>query len=256
MLRSIYRAVIQIHPAGFRTRNGAEMLYIFDQTSEPATQVRFVADALLSLGRQWLFRSDAVAQLRPAPDAPAFQLVETTPTRTRTWIAGGLLSLLLMQLITWSALHGGGRFPIAGLFDLDGAIDKARAAARPIPLPAAETEFSPRERRIPFPDTLAGQAFQEWLKAFNAGDRRELRRFFERRLDDSADPHVSVWLEWRDRFGKLTPHTLERSAEYDIALQATAGDQSEWRIELTLDSKEPHRLLKLFPDLLRSEPQL
>jgi hypothetical protein len=256
MLRTIYRILIQFHPAPFRERNGAEMLDIFDQTRERTTEARFLADAALSLGRQWLFRGEAAPRLRPVPDAPGFLLIETPPTRTRTWIAGGLLSLLLMQLITWSALHGGGRFPIAGLFDLDGAIDKARVAARPVPLPAVETEFKLPERRIPFPDTLAGIAFQEWLRVMNAGDRRGLQRFFEKRLEDPAGPHVNVWLEWRERFGQLTPHTLERSTEYDIAIRATAGDQSEWRIELTLDPKAPHRLVKLGPDLLSAEPVL
>jgi hypothetical protein len=256
MFRAIYRVLIELHPVRFRDRNGDEMLDIFDRAGDRTTQVRFLADAFLSLGRQWLFRNDPAQRLEPVADAPVFQLIETPRTRTRTWIAGGVFSLLLMQLITWSAMHGGGRFPIASLFNLDGVIDKARAAAKPTPLPVEQTEFQPRAQRIPFPDTLAGVAFQEWLKVLNAGDRQGLQRFFEKRLEDPAAPHVRVWMDWHERFGQLVPHTLERSTEYDIALRATAGDQSEWRIELTLNSQPPHRLVKLLPDSVRSEPQL
>jgi len=256
MLRAIYRILIQLHPDGFRDRNGAEMLDIFGQTRDRATQMRFLADALLSLGRQWLVRGDVYPRMEPVSGAPGFQLIETPRTRMRTWMAGGLLSLLLMQAISWSAMHGGGRFPIARLFDLEGAIDKAQRAVHPMAVPAEPREVKPREERIPFPDTPAGKAFQEWAKALNAGDRRGLERFFEKRINDPAGPHANVWLEWRNRFGALTPHTLERSSEFDIAVRATAGDRSEWRIELTLAAKAPHGLVKLIPERLSGGPQL
>jgi len=53
-VRSIYRLLLQLHPARFRRRFGEEMLLIFD---ESPNQASLLADGVLSLARQWLLRS-------------------------------------------------------------------------------------------------------------------------------------------------------------------------------------------------------
>jgi len=57
MKRFLYRALIALHPPSFRERFGEEMMSIFD---EPATKRdgTLFADAFVSLGWQWLMRSD------------------------------------------------------------------------------------------------------------------------------------------------------------------------------------------------------
>ena len=62
MFRLFYIGLIRLHPRPFRQRFGDEMLWIFDQTAS-GDFGRLFADALVSLGRQWLLR-------RPRPYQP------------------------------------------------------------------------------------------------------------------------------------------------------------------------------------------
>ncbi|MGA9885748.1 MAG: hypothetical protein WBQ34_18680 [Candidatus Acidiferrales bacterium] len=54
--RFIYRILICLHPSNFREQHGDEMLCIFDE-SAPLDTSRLLADASLSLARQWFFHS-------------------------------------------------------------------------------------------------------------------------------------------------------------------------------------------------------
>ena len=53
-MRSFYRFVLRLHPADFRERFGDEMLCIFDEAAIGGSAASFIADAGLSLVRQWL----------------------------------------------------------------------------------------------------------------------------------------------------------------------------------------------------------
>ncbi len=57
MRRSLYRALIELHPARFRDRFGDEMLCVFDEAGGDRAP-RLFADAVVSLLRQWLLRSN------------------------------------------------------------------------------------------------------------------------------------------------------------------------------------------------------
>jgi hypothetical protein len=57
MSRSLYRALIELHPARFRHRFGDEMLSVFDEAGRERAPRLFI-DAVLSLLRQWLLRSN------------------------------------------------------------------------------------------------------------------------------------------------------------------------------------------------------
>jgi hypothetical protein len=59
MTRILYRSLLRLHPNAFRRRFGAEMLCIFDEVAAGGETAALLADALVSLGRQWLFRSGA-----------------------------------------------------------------------------------------------------------------------------------------------------------------------------------------------------
>lgn len=56
-MRSFYRFVLRLHPVDFRERFGDEMLCIFDEAAIGWGAGSFVADACLSLVRQWLRRA-------------------------------------------------------------------------------------------------------------------------------------------------------------------------------------------------------
>ena len=53
-MAKIYRSLIALHPAAFRLQFGPEMELIFDEAGRPA---RLLADVFLSLGRQWVLRT-------------------------------------------------------------------------------------------------------------------------------------------------------------------------------------------------------
>jgi len=62
MIRTLYRWLVRLHPPAFRLRFEPELLWIFDEarnTSGAATLLYdAVIDALCSLLRQWLVRSE------------------------------------------------------------------------------------------------------------------------------------------------------------------------------------------------------
>ena len=58
MTRTLYRSLLRLHPAPFRRQFAAEMLWIFDETSAQGS-LPLVADGLLSLLRQWIWRNGA-----------------------------------------------------------------------------------------------------------------------------------------------------------------------------------------------------
>jgi hypothetical protein len=66
--RTLYKTILNLHPAPFRERFSQEMLWIFDETVLDAGASRMVADVFSSLVKQWL-ATDTV----PQPAAYPFQ---------------------------------------------------------------------------------------------------------------------------------------------------------------------------------------
>src|SRR2546429_8067367 len=58
MLRLFYRWLLRFHPARFRERFAEEMLSIFDHVEGREASAELVADAFISLVRQWTMRSE------------------------------------------------------------------------------------------------------------------------------------------------------------------------------------------------------
>lgn len=59
MTRTLYRALLWLHPAAFRQEFADEMLWIFDQATANEGAAGLFFDGLISLSRQWLLRSNA-----------------------------------------------------------------------------------------------------------------------------------------------------------------------------------------------------
>lgn len=53
-MKTLYHALVSLHPAGFRRQFGAEMEWIFEESGEP---VQLIGDVAASLGRQWILRT-------------------------------------------------------------------------------------------------------------------------------------------------------------------------------------------------------
>jgi hypothetical protein len=59
MTRSLYRFLLSLHPREFREEFAGEMLWIFDEAANTMGPGPLLADAVVSLARQWLVRSGA-----------------------------------------------------------------------------------------------------------------------------------------------------------------------------------------------------
>jgi hypothetical protein len=100
MLRLLYSWLLRLHPEGFRQRFGEEMLSIFDHAEKGPAAAKLVADALLSLVRQWTLRSEyweRASERVPwsADGAPVFYTLESFKPRRGAFFAGGILTLTL-----------------------------------------------------------------------------------------------------------------------------------------------------------------
>lgn len=101
MLRLLYCWLLRLHPEGFRERFAGEMLSIFDHAEKGTAAANLVADALLSLVRQWTLRSEhwerASEERVPwsADGAPVFYIIENFRLRRGALFAGGMLTLTL-----------------------------------------------------------------------------------------------------------------------------------------------------------------
>ena len=116
MLRRLYIQIIWLHPAPFRWRFGDDMLDDFDRAANRA-RLRYLADAVVSLARQWLLRPEfrhpeavpVTAEALPATaDVPVFQTIEDYRPGPAVFLHGGLLSLLWIAVSLALIAMGGG----------------------------------------------------------------------------------------------------------------------------------------------------
>jgi hypothetical protein len=57
-MRFLYALLISLHPPSFRKRFAQEMLWIFEEAANSWGAASLFRDAILSLVRQWLIRSE------------------------------------------------------------------------------------------------------------------------------------------------------------------------------------------------------
>ncbi len=57
-MRALYCGLLWLHPSSFEERFGEELLWIFDIQRTSGSGITLLLDCLVSLCRQWLFRSD------------------------------------------------------------------------------------------------------------------------------------------------------------------------------------------------------
>ncbi len=57
--RSLYRALVYLHPPAFRQRFAEEMLSTFEEAAQDQNVAGLLVDGFVSLTRQWLLRPNA-----------------------------------------------------------------------------------------------------------------------------------------------------------------------------------------------------
>ena len=116
MIRHLYCWLLGLHPAAFRGCYADEMLSIFDQERRHHRAAAFLADVVVSLVRQWIFRpefflvSNDARQPEPVPTGvPHFYLCGSEVPRTSSLINGGFLAVAVFAAVSFLIGHGGSR---------------------------------------------------------------------------------------------------------------------------------------------------
>ncbi len=110
MWRSVYTAILRLHPEAFRDRYAEEMLWIFDQEAPRGGAVSLVGDGLLSLIRQRWRRAESPAYRLVAAGAPSFQRLDTRVFGGAPLLIGFVGSLILL-VFAFTLIVRHGSFP-------------------------------------------------------------------------------------------------------------------------------------------------
>jgi hypothetical protein len=107
MLRLAYRAIVRLHPAGFRERFGEEMIWIFEEESGRGRAGRLLLEGLVSLVRQSLRGEEEMVAV-----AAGFGLLPTgLRTGPRRMVQGGFaLAMVLAAAMLLVGPRGGWGF--------------------------------------------------------------------------------------------------------------------------------------------------
>lgn len=110
MLRFFYHWLLRFHPARFRERFAEEMSSIFDDVGGGLAGAKLVADAFLSLVRQWTVRSEyweekAVLSVPGARNSPVFYTFENYKPRKSALIEGAILTWTVCAVVFLAIKH-------------------------------------------------------------------------------------------------------------------------------------------------------
>ena len=111
MLRLFYRWLLRFHPTRFRERFAEEMLSIFDHVEGSAATTELVADAFISLVRQWTMRSEyweeKVSASLPAGVGgfPVFYTLESFKPRKSALMGGAVLTWIACSAVFLALSH-------------------------------------------------------------------------------------------------------------------------------------------------------
>ena len=112
MLRLLYCWALRFHPARFRERFAEEMLSIFDHIEGRAAAAGLLADAFISLLRQWTMRSEyweekaAVSVPAGVGGLPVFYTLENFKPRKSALLGGAVLTWIACSSVFLALGHG------------------------------------------------------------------------------------------------------------------------------------------------------
>lgn len=151
MLRVLYACLLRLHPPYFRRRYAEEMLWIFDQASGTRAVARLMADAALSLARQWTLRPEFLERPipseagGPALDAvPAFHTFGNSAPRAAALVNGGVVSLVVFGAVFLGMAYGWGHPALSELLPGGKSARHPRAAATRRPAGPAADRTGPK----------------------------------------------------------------------------------------------------------------
>ena len=109
MLRAIYVVLLRLHPRFFRREFAEEMLWIFDQASNPGRAWALIGDAVQSLATQWMFRTegDQSPALAAVDRVPGFYTLEPDMPPPGALLNGVVGSIVVFGLACFALAHSG-----------------------------------------------------------------------------------------------------------------------------------------------------
>jgi len=154
MLRFLYCAALRAHPQHFRERFSEEMQAIFDQAESPLQQVGLLADAVLSLVRQWTLRPEFLHErATAAPDGGGllFSSLGDSKPRAVALFYGAILSALVLNGVSLTMGYAWEHpifIEIRRPTIVPPAAWKTRPKVQPVPAAPAEPSFYTDQGRV------------------------------------------------------------------------------------------------------------
>jgi len=154
MLRFLYCAALRAHPRHFRERFAEEMQAIFDQADSPIQQVGLLADAVLSLLRQWTLRPEFLQErATAAPDGGGllFSSLGDSKPRTVALLYGAILSAFVLNGVSLTMGYAWEHpifIAIRRPTIVPPAAWKARPKMQPVPIAPAEPSLYTDQGRV------------------------------------------------------------------------------------------------------------
>ncbi len=94
------------------------------------------------------------------------------------------------------------------------------------------------------PDTPAGKTLDKFLKALNSGDLATMKKFHQETGGDVENAQED--LGFHQQSGGLNPHSVVRSAEFEIEILAQAKKDGRWlKFGLAIQQRPPHGVTEL-----------
>jgi hypothetical protein len=164
MLRFFYRWVLRFHPARFRERFAEEMLSIFDHIGRAAA-AELVADAFISLVRQWTMRPEyweekaTVSVPAGVGGFPVFYTLESFKPRKSALIGGAVLTWIACSAVFLALSHS----RIHSVYLPSVSFEPAASSNAQLPagtpnLPSTEASVHPRTQSAIEPRTTSSEA--------------------------------------------------------------------------------------------------
>ena len=247
-----YRFLLALHPKAFQEEFAAEMLWIFEEQSAQRGCVPLFTDALVSLGRQWMFRSTASEPGAESVPAAAGQLfawehigIPETRLPVLRVIEGGAATTLFLMALTFAAVRPVHRLPATAAASEqapDGGV--AGSVSGGVPARGGASRGQGPGAQSAAAKGAAEQQFAAWLEEFNNGDKAKFQAFLEKNYPDQAKRMDGI-MGLRAMTGGFDLKKVEKSSDTALVAIVKERDSDTFaRVEIGVESGEPHRITK------------
>src|SRR5215831_3244188 len=251
-----YRFLLALHPKAFQEEFAAEMLWIFEEQSAQRGSVPLFTDALVSLGRQWMFRSAASESGAESVPAAAGQLfawehigIPETRLPVLRVIQGGAATTLFLMALTFAAVRPVHRLPAttaaweqAPAGGVAGSV--AGSVSGGVPARGGASRGQGPGAQSAAAKGAAEQQFAAWLEEFNNGDKAKFQAFLEKNYPDQAKRMDGI-MGFRAMTGGFDLKKVEKSSDTALVAIVKERDSDTFaRVEIEVESGEPRRITK------------